>query len=331
MIETTIIIPVYNEEDYIGKMLDSLIANDYPKERLEIVVYDGLSTDNTAAILAEYAADYPFLKVFENRQRIQVHALNMALKNVESPYIIRCDAHAEYPENYISTLVDYLKSSDEKVGNVGVQAVSVAGDGSAQAEAVAIALKHPLGVGLSHRSIQQEKPVEVDTLLFGAWKKEVLDDIGLFDTGFVRGQDYEHNKRLISRGYRVLLLPNVKFSYFTRTSLPKLAKMVYQYAYAKTQIIKKYRERPSVRVVIPALFLLGLFASLFCPALLYLYALYLLIVLVAAVKSSPDIKTAFYLFLAFPLMHVSHGFGFIRGLFEQFVLRRSKIDFQSTR
>lgn len=331
MIETTIIIPVFNEEKHLKMLLDSLLSNDYPIQNLEILIYDGNSSDKTLEILESYSSKYSQIHVYNNPERIQVAALNLALKKAQGKYIVRCDAHAEYPQNYISTLVDYLKDSDEDIGNVGVQAISIAGEESAQAKAVAIALKHPLGVGISHRSIQQDKPVEVDTLLFGAWKQEVFDEVGLFDLNFVRGQDYEHNKRLITKGYKVLLLPDVKFKYFTRTSLQKLSKMVYQYAYAKTQIMKKYHERPSVRVMIPAIFLLGLWVSVIFPTLLYLYAAYLFIVLFASIKSSPNLITTFYLFLAFPLMHISHGFGFLRGVFEQFILRRSKINFKSTR
>ncbi len=330
-IQTSIIIPVYNEEKYLPALLDSLLRNDYPTDKLEILIFDGNSSDKTLEILHEYTSRFSHIQVFDNPERIQVAALNLALKKAQGEYIIRCDAHAEYPENYISTLVNYLKNANTSIGNVGVQAISVAGDESAQAKAVAITLKHPLGVGVSHRSMQHNEPVEVDTLLFGGWRQEIFDDVGLFDTNFVRGQDYEHNKRLITKGYKVLLLPDVKFKYFTRTSLFKLSQMVYQYAYAKTQIMKKYQERPSFRVMIPALFLLGLITALFFPPIRYLYGIYLLIIFVAAIKDGDDIKTTFYLFLAFPLMHISHGFGFLRGLFEQFVLGRSKISFESTR
>jgi len=275
--------------------------------------------------------NFSYIKVHKNEQRLQVYALNAALNKVKGKYIIRCDAHSLYPEKYISTLVEYLQKSNDKIGNVGLQAVSMPGANTAQAEAVSIALKHPLGVGVSHRSIKIDQAKEVDTVLFGAWKREVFSDIGDFDDHFVRGQDYEHNKRLKHFGYKVLLLPGLQFKYYTRTSIVKLCKMVYQYAYAKTQIMKKYKELPSYRVVIPLIFLLGLILGICLPQLYYLYLFYMCIVLGVAFKNSRDMKTMFFLMLAFPLMHISHGFGFLRGIIEQFVFQRSKIDWDSTR
>ncbi len=330
-IETSLIIPVYNEEKYLDNLLMSLINSDYDKEKIEILIFDGGSTDNTLKILQKYTTNYPYIHLFSNPKRIQVEALNLALKKVSGKYIIRCDAHAEYPQNYISGLIDYLKNSKEKIGNVGFQAISVPGDESHQAEAVALAFKSPFGVGLSHRSKSFKEAISVDTLLFGAWKAEIFDDIGDFDTNFVRGQDYEHNKRLILKGYRVLLLPDTQFKYFMRTSLVKLAKMVYQYAYAKTQIIKKYKEKPSIRVVIPAIFVLGLFLSIFFPLIINLYLLYLVIDLLVVLKERKSLSTSFYLFIAFPLMHISHGIGFMRGLFDVFLLQKNTKRFDHTR
>lgn len=330
-IETSLIIPIYNEERYLDNLLLSLINNDYDKEKIEILIFDGGSTDNTLKILQKYTTDYSYIHLFSNPKRIQVEALNLALKKVSGKYIIRCDAHAEYPQNYISGLVYYLKNSKEKIGNVGFQAISVPGDESNEAEAVALALKSPFGVGMSHRSKSFTQIISVDTLLFGAWKAEIFDDCGDFDTNFVRGQDYEHNKRLILKGYKVLLLPGTQFKYFTRTSLIKLARMVYQYAYAKTQIIKKYNEKPSIRVFIPAIFVFGLLLSIFFPILINLYLLYLLMDLLAVLKERKNLSTSLYLFVGFPLMHISHGIGFIRGLFDVFILQKKTKKFDHTR
>ncbi len=330
-IETSLIIPVYNEENYLDSLLLSLINNDYDKEKIEILIFDGESTDNTLKILQKYTTNYPYIHLFSNPKRIQVEALNLALKKAKGKFIIRCDAHAEYPENYISGLVDYLKKSKEKIGNIGFQAISIAGDDSSQAEAIALALKSPFGVGLSHRSKSFKEAINVDTLLFGAWKANIFDDCGNFDTNFVRGQDYEHNKRLILKDYKVLLLPDIQFKYFTRTTLIKLAKMIYQYAYAKTQIIKKYKEKPSIRVIIPTIFVLTLLLSIFFPIIINLYLLYLLIDLLIVLKERKNLSTSFYLFIAFPLMHISHGIGFIRGLFDIFILQKNTKKFNHTR
>lgn len=330
-IETSIIIPTFNEVKYIQSLLDSLIQNAYPKEKLEILIFDGKSTDGTRAILEEYSRIYPFIKVFDNPKRLQVYALNLALNEVQGKYIIRCDAHAEYPKDYISRLVHFLENSDESIGNIGGQAIGVAGAATQEAEAIAIALSHPFGVGLSHRSITIAEPKEVDTVLFGAWKRKVFESVGGFDEHFVRGQDYEHNKRLIRAGYKVILIPELEFQYFTRDTFRKLARMVYQYAYAKTQIIKKYREPIRIRVIIPALFVLGIPVAFWFPMIEYGYLFYGMLSIGISFKAGTTIAQKMYLMVTFPLMHTAHGIGFIRGMIEQFILHRSKIEWESTR
>jgi glycosyltransferase involved in cell wall biosynthesis len=330
-IETTIIIPIFNEEKYIEILLDSLIANDYDKSKLEILIYDGHSTDDTLKILNQYLKKYPFIHLFDNPKRVQVEALNLALERAKGEYIIRCDAHAKYPTNYITDLVKYLKNSKDKIGNIGFQAVSVASSQSSEAKAVSLALKSPFGVGISHRSKSFDKPIPVDTLLFGAWKKEIFNDVGVFDTNFIRGQDYEHNKRLLKHGYKIYLLPGTTFKYYTRPNIVKLSKMVYQYAYAKAQIIKKYKEFPSIRIVIPALFLVGLIMAIFLPIIRYLYGFYLFLILYATFREKESLSVSWYLFLSFIVMHLSHGFGFIRGMVDMFIFRKTKKKFKHTR
>ena len=104
----SIIIPCRNEEKYIGRCLDSLLANDYPREVLEVVVVDGMSTDRTREIVDKYCQEYPFIKMIDNPWHIKPKALNIGIKSTKSDVVMRIDAHAVYARNYISKLVHGL-------------------------------------------------------------------------------------------------------------------------------------------------------------------------------------------------------------------------------
>jgi glycosyltransferase involved in cell wall biosynthesis len=333
-VNVSIIVPVFNEETYIRRCLDSIVNNDYPKENLEILIFDGGSTDNTLSILKEYEAEYPFIDVQSNPERVQVNALNKAIHIANGEFIIRCDAHSEYPANYVSSLVNYLKNSSDDVGNVGGQSIAVPGSDTVSAMAISIVMKHPFGVGLSHRSIQSSDVLETDTILFGAWKREIFSKVGYFDEDFIRGQDYEHNLRLIKKGFKVLLLPGLAFNLFTRTRLLQLVKMVYQYAYAKVLIIKKHGRLNNTRFLVPVAFVGIVFLSVFLKEARYMLYLYLLVDLFYSLNESIKAKNIFLffvLYVTFPLMLLSYAFGVIKGFINIFLFGEKKKQWNITR
>ena len=311
--------PVYNEERYIEACLDSLVAGDFPHENLEILIYDGGSTDRTPEILKGYASRYSFIKLLDNPDKVQVKAVNMGLNEAAGEYIIRCDAHSVYPMDYVSTLVGYLADDDGSTGNVGGQADTVPAEDTARARAIALALAHPFGVGLSHRSLKAEGPVEVDTLLFGCWRREVIKEAGPLNTHFARGEDFEHNLRLRKMGYKVVMLPWLKFSYVGRGRLGHLARMLYQYAYWKVMVAREHRTYPNLRFFVPMVFVCVLTLSLVFQPLRALFALYLGIdAAVSLLAASGKRQAMLFLWMAvvFPVMHVSHGIGALRGIFD---------------
>src|SRR3989344_832745 len=145
-LELSVIIPCRNEEKYIGPCLDSLLLQDYPKEKLEILIIDGFSEDKTREILAGYAK-YPFINVLDNPKKITPAALNIGIKNAKGSIIMRMDAHASYEKNYISECVKYLKEYD--ADNVGGVVWAMPTVNTLAAHAIARVYSHPFGVGHS--------------------------------------------------------------------------------------------------------------------------------------------------------------------------------------
>jgi len=318
----SIIIPCRNEGKHIAKCLDSIIANDYPKDKLEVLVIDGMSEDGTREIIERYSQQYPNIKFLDNPKKIVPTAMNLGIKEANGDIIIRMDAHTEYPNDYVSKIVHWLEKSE--VDNVGGICETLPGADTLQAKAIALAISSPFGVGNSMFRIGVKEPTYVDTVPFGAYRKEVFDKIGLFDEELVRNQDDEFNLRLIKNGGKILLVPEIVSYYYARDSLSKLWKMYFQYGYFKVRVIQKIGAILTIRQVIPSLFvgfliLTGLMSFL-TNYFLWLFGGILGLYLLANIVFSFHIalKNGLKLILALPsayaTLHFGYGLGSVWGL-----------------
>lgn len=323
----TVIVPCRNEKKWIGRCLDSIIWNDYPKERLEVLVVDGMSDDGTDAIVQSYSDRLCFLR---NPRRTTPAALNAGIAAAKGAVIIRMDAHYEYPANYISQLVHKLLQSG--ADNVGGRLIMGPANESAMAQAIAVAVTHPFGIGNAYYRIGASGPRWVDTVPFGCYRSEVFDRIGLFDEDLVRNQDIELNLRLRRAGGRILLAPDVVLHGHARDSLGKLWRMYYQYGYFNPLVIRKSPGRPTLRQCATPLFVTALAASAFLAPWWFWARVALVMILLAygtcvaascaLVAVRHGIRCALALSVVFPALHISHGLGFLKGLWDFTLLRR---------
>ncbi len=326
----SIIIPCRNEETFIGPCIDSVLKNDYPKDRLELLVVDGESSDRTKDIVKEYCEKYSFISLLDNHRKIVSTALNIGIKRSKGEVIMRMDAHSVYEQDYISKCIKYMR--EYSADNVGGVIHTLPGSKSLLAESIAFALSHPFGVGNSYFRIGADKPIFVDTVPFGCYRREVFDRIGLFDEDLIRNQDDEFNLRLIKNGGKILLVPEISSLYYTRASLSKLWNMYFQYGYFKPLVVRKVGAILTLRQTIPALFvgslvLSGLF-SFISPIFIYLF--------IAIIGSyiAVDVGVSFLLALqrgfkyslmlpiVFLTLHFSYGLGYMRGILDFFLLKR---------
>jgi glycosyltransferase involved in cell wall biosynthesis len=318
----SIVIPCRNEKRYIERCLDSIRASEYPADRLEILVADGRSSDGTREILAGYCASHSTVRLLDNPTGTTPAALNTAILAAAGEIVIRMDAHVLYPPDYIRRLVEGL----EKTGadNVGGVLETVAGDETPVAQAIALAMSHRFGVGNSAFRVGTSREQEVDTVPFGCFRREIFNRVGLFDEELIRNQDDEFNFRLITRGGRVVLLPDVSCRYFSRRSLAQLSRMYYQYGYFKPLVARKIGRVMTLRQLVPALLvtaltctaILGPWLPLARNAFLALLAGYgsLLILCSLSGISRGGLRCAAALVPAFATLHFSYGIGFILGI-----------------
>lgn len=328
----SVILPCRHEEAHIGRCLDSILAGTYPRDRLEILVVDGRSDDRTREIVAEYAVRFSGIRVVDNPRRITPAALNLGIRAATGDIIVRMDAHAAYPPDYVARLVHGLEASG--ADNVGGVLVTVPADDSVVARAIALGLSHRLGVGNAYFRIGTAHDRWVDTVPFGCWRRELFDRIGLFDEDLVRNQDDEFNHRLQRHGGRVRLLAGLAARYYARRSLRQLARMFYQYGSFKPLVAKKVGRVMTARQLVPPAFVLALVAAAVAApvtpwplvAVAGPYAAVLAAAAVAA-ASRHGLRCALALPVVLAVLHASYGFGYLRGIAAHILgLRRRRAD-----
>jgi glycosyltransferase involved in cell wall biosynthesis len=311
----SVVITCRNEEPYIARCLDSVLAADYPRERLEILVADGGSSDGTRPLLVRYVALHPTIVLLDNPRGTTPAGLNVAIRAASGDIVIRMDTQVLYPPDYIPRLVAGLQESGADV--VGGVLVTAPADDSPIAQAVAVGLSHRFGVG--------------NTAQFGCYRREIFDRIGMFDEELARNQDDEFNFRLTARGGRVLLLPDVLCRGLGRHSFRQLARRGYEHGYYEPLVARKVDRVMTARQLIPAA-LVGCLSSSaalapWIPAARYLFALVaggyaVLVALFAARAARPHgLRCAAALALVFPVLHFSHGGGSLRGIRDHLVAR----------
>lgn len=316
----SVICPIYNEEKYIAKCIDSILAQDYPKDDLEVIFVDGMSSDRTREIVAEYSAKYPFIRLIDNPDRIVPPAMNIGIKASVGDIIVRLDAHAVFPQNYFSELVKNLHKLD--ADNVGGVCRTLPINDTPVCRSIAYVLSSSFGMGNSHFRIGADSIKEVDTVPFGCFKRELFDRVGYFDEELTRNQDDEFNGRIIKNGGKIFLLPDLVIDYYARDTVAKVYKMFYQYGLFKPLVNKKLGQPATIRQFFPLLFVLGLILGpltfLISSAFIWLYLgvllVYLTLAAVFSSKESRSLKEVLIKIWVYFVVHFAYGWGYINGI-----------------
>jgi glycosyltransferase involved in cell wall biosynthesis len=315
----SVIVAVRNEARHIVEALEAVCAQDWPRDRMEVVVADGRSTDATRELVAALAARDPRVRLLDNPDVFVAQGLNAALAEARGDVIVRVDGHCRVPRSYVRAGVLALRTGRFACAGGPVRAV---GD-TTVARAVARAMSTPFGVGgASFRWARDAR--DVDHLPFGVWPRAVFDRIGGFDPALVRNQDDEFSDRIQRAGGRIRLLPERVVDYWSRGSLRGLWRQYFGYGYWKVAVIRRRGGWPSSpRHVAPAALLLGLaggpaFAAWTrVPAFAVLvpaaYGAFLLLAMLDALRRDRDAATAL-LPVALAIMHVGYGTGFLAAL-----------------
>jgi len=320
----TIIIPCRNEEEYIGRCLDSVITQDYPKENLEVLVVDGMSDDKTRGIIDDYCQKYSFIKLLDNHYKFTPFALNIGIKKSSGKIIVRMDAHADYAKDYVSRCIGAM--NDSGADNVGGRVMVMPRDNSLASRAIALCLSSFFGAGNAIYKIKTaKKPVEVDTVFCGCYKREVFDKIGLFNERMIRSQDMELNIRLKKSGAKIIIFPDIIVNYYPKSNFREFFVHNFWDGVWAVYPLKFVKMPFKLRHYIPLIFFLGLFslsmiALFWRPAILVLavsivfyFAVSLCFSLGIAIREK-DWRYVFLMPIAFAIRHFGYGAGSAWGM-----------------
>lgn len=319
----SVICPIYNEEKYIARCIESIMQQDYPKDDLEVIFVDGMSTDCTREIIASYLPQCPYLRVLDNPQKIVPYAMNKGIGEAKGEIIMRIDAHAFYENNYCSTIVKRLKELG--ADNVGCVCKTDVLNKTPKTLAIREVLSNKFGVGNSDFRTGIDGLKQVDTVPFGCWPKSVFNMYGLYDVRLVRNQDIELSKRIINGGGKIYIIPDTYCTYLARETFDGLAKN--NFGNGKWNILTVYythnMKSLSLRHFIPLLLVLGLIVptlvGIFWHPALWLSAFVLLAYLLALGSISAKLAITkklnfFYLLWSFITLHISYGLGSLMGI-----------------
>lgn len=317
----SVVIPVRNEERYLGECLESVIASLAPIGPSEILVVDGGSEDGTGAVVAEYQDRHPAMRLLPNPKRITAAAFNLGIRAAVSPAIAIVSAHSRLDPDFFEAALRRLDRADADI--VGGPVRTEASGSGSMAWLLARIVSHPFGVGNSRFRVSGTESY-VDAVPFAVFRREVFQRVGLFDEGLVRNQDTDFFGRVRRAGLRVLLDPRVQSVYRSRGTLGGLLRQGFLNAYWNVLVWRRNPSAFRLRHAVPGAFALSLLVGLVLAAATPLgpvaLALALGVYLVVATLAAVDIlrRTRRPLALLLPplflLYHVSYGAGSLAGL-----------------
>lgn len=213
----SIVIPCRNEAVSIRRCLESVLASDYPPERMEVLVADGMSTDATRGVLAQIAAGDSRVRILENPDRVTPCGLNRAIREARGKFVMRVDAHSVIAADYLGTLVRFLENHPGAWG-AGGRMTTKPDQASLFSRAIPLVLTNRWGVGNSQfrtgNGSDNARPA--DTVFNCCWRAEVFAKIGVFNANLARSQDIEFSRRIRAAGGELWWLPEAHTTYFAR-------------------------------------------------------------------------------------------------------------------
>lgn len=317
-----IIIPTLNEEKFITECLNSVVNQTYPLERMDVIVVDGGSKDETHSIVEKFHIRYENIRLLNNSGRIQSIAFNIGVKFSDAPYIIRLDAHAIYDPKYIEICIMRLQENVNR-GNVGGRWDIVAQNSTLVAQANAILNSCKFGIGGASFRVGALAG-NVDTVPFGAFPRNVIDKIGGMREDLIRGEDNEFNFRIRNAGYEIFFDPNIVCTYYARATMKGSVKQMYANGKSIGHLLRIDRRIISLRHFVPFLFTLSIISGFvlsfvtkwFTCLLGLIFLVYLFADILASICMAYKNGRKFFLplLVLFFMVHISYGWGTIIGI-----------------
>ena len=317
----TALLVIRNEREYIENSLMSLINQTYPKDKYEIIIIDGESTDGTLDIIKDlqnkYNSDNFGIRVMPNPKKILAAGWNIGIKESKGDYVVRIDAHATAEPDFIEKSVETMQRVDADC--IGGKLISKSLNG--EEDVISYVLSSPFGVGNSSFRVS-EKEGYADTAVYGLYKKSVFEKVGYFDEKMIRNQDVEMHGRIKKIGGKFYFNPAIKSTYYTRNTAKKMLKQAFGNGKWNMVLLKKGSNALSIRHLVPFFFVLCLIGSIilgFVHPIFWLLGaatilFHLILGVIFSTKKTKKIIQILVMPFLFISLHFAYGLGYIRGL-----------------
>jgi succinoglycan biosynthesis protein ExoA len=318
-----VVMPVRNEERYIGQTLEQLMRQDFPIDKVEVIVADGYSTDATREVAKGFASRFGSLRILNNDGRLPSSGRNVGVRNSSAPFVLILDGHCHIPGNRLLADMVRLFESTGAACLCRPQPLDPPDISSFQ-RAVAICRNSYLG----HKpgsEIYADFEGEVDPTSSGAmYRREVFDTVGYFDESFGACEDVEFNHRVKEAQIKAVLSPLLKVYYFPRENLAGLWKQMRRYGRGRFNFSAKHHIFSPVQwfsgVAVVGLAMgacLSFFSSWFCWLTTLAISGYALLVIAVSIQLYREKKELGLLLFGPPVftaIHFGLGVGFLEGL-----------------
>lgn len=311
-----------NEKQFVEQALLSLVEQTYPKTQYEIIIIDGLSDDGTRDvinnIINKYSTEDFRIQLINNDKKILSSGWNLGIRAASGEYVVRIDAHAKASPNFIEKNIETALDHPDVIC-VGGKLITEAAEGSNSI--VSKVLSSPFGVGNSSFRVSDTAGY-VDTAVYGLYKKEIFNEVGYFNEGYVRNQDIEFHSRVKEIGGKFYFNPEIVSTYYARDTVGKMVRQAYGNGKWNMVLLKENKSALSVRHLVPFFFVLFLLSStiaglgnrkiwVFEKGIL---ALHIFLGIVFAVKKTKNVFEIVQMPFLFLMLHISYGIGYFAGI-----------------
>lgn len=319
----SVVVPCYNEEQFIAACLDSILSFEYPAERIEFLVVDGDSSDATKVIALAYADQHSNLRVLNNPKKVLAAGWNVGIKEARGDIILTLIGHGTYRSDYVAKCVRYLEEYGADC--VGGVITTKPQSGAVMARAIALAMSHRFGVGGSAFRTGTDRPIWDTNIHAAAWKRQAFDKVGLYNEDLIRSQDADFQARFRRAGGRALLVPDSFTNYYPRGTYRAFAMYSIENGFWISFPLEYGSLLPAPRRWVPMVFVLSLLVSsaiapfhwlgrAFLIASAGSYALLNLLVSSSVARKKKDLRLGLALPIVFGTLHVGYGVGCLAGL-----------------
>ena len=356
----SIILAVRNEEQTIRKCIEAALDQDYPQDRYELLVIDGMSGDKSREIITEIMnSNRQRMKLLDNPEKLASIGRDIGILEARGEFIGILSGRGIINKSWIPILSQILMDGGNEVGGAGCIALTANKTAITESEEIAIHSKFGGFKTATSGILSKENKTDIfeaESIGVTLYRKKILLEVGLYDKKLFSGEDYELNYRIRKNGYKILGSTNAIINYYRRTSLKSIASRLYNFGQGRALIMKKHKDSFKFFYLVPLLFAIftiffGLFNlitfilntifniylfnyihlfnlaldtlfQLFYVFIMLIYFIFVAVYAIISYKKLTKKRGTLALFAIFPIIHISYGLGFLRGLFPY---RKTKI------